>query len=478
MDALAPCKSTDDACPCKGVGVDVLPCESAASALRRKRIEIRRIRILANSGNGLFKRSRINFQEGGGLCKEMKSEEEVVEHKQQQQGQEQQQQQQSKEEERKCSEDVLPSLLSSSSSSSVSSEDLPNLGCCCSSGQSSCPPYGTVSVCGRRREMEDTVATEPDFLSLPCSLNGCSGASTSSSSSYHFFGVYDGHGGSQAATYCRDRLHRVLVDEMNRHRQEETSDPEKLWEDVMTGCFLKVDEQVRRPSCGGDACSNCAGNGCDVQIPETVGSTAVVAVVGCSQIVVANCGDCRAVLSRGGRAIPLTVDHKPSRPDEFARVEAAGGQVINWDIPRILGILAMSRSIGDQFMTPFLIANPEVTCLPRHDNDECLILASDGLWDKVTNEAACDIARKCLSSRRPRRATSNVSRTSTSCEDEDDSPCGTAASLLLKVALHNGSKDNITVVVIDLKRNSSSTASMGAPPPTRTMPLPTSSTLS
>lgn len=41
-----------------------------------------------------------------------------------------------------------------------------------------------------------------------------------------------------------------------------------------------------------------------------MGSTAVVAVVGKEELVVANCGDSRAVLSRGGVVVPLSVDHK------------------------------------------------------------------------------------------------------------------------------------------------------------------------
>ena len=44
--------------------------------------------------------------------------------------------------------------------------------------------------------------------------------------------------------------------------------------------------------------------------PETVGTTAIIAVVGACQIIVANCGDSRAVLCRGGKAIPLSYDHK------------------------------------------------------------------------------------------------------------------------------------------------------------------------
>lgn len=44
--------------------------------------------------------------------------------------------------------------------------------------------------------------------------------------------------------------------------------------------------------------------------PDSVGSTAVVAVVCSSHIIVANCGDSRAVLYRGKVPMPLSVDHK------------------------------------------------------------------------------------------------------------------------------------------------------------------------
>uniref|UniRef100_UPI0025A17D51 PP2C family serine/threonine-protein phosphatase n=1 Tax=Klebsiella pneumoniae TaxID=573 RepID=UPI0025A17D51 len=78
-----------------------------------------------------------------------------------------------------------------------------------------------------------------------------------------------------------------------------------------------------------------------------VGTTAVVALVGSRMIYVANCGDSRAVLCRAGGALPLTDDHKAAREDETARVEAAGGQILFWNGVRVMGLLAVSRAIGD-----------------------------------------------------------------------------------------------------------------------------------
>eukprot|EP00899_Mesostigma_viride_P020482 jgi/Mesvir1/28435/Mv15858-RA.2 len=123
------------------------------------------------------------------------------------------------------------------------------------------------------------------------------------------------------------------------------------------------------------------------------GTTANVAIVGPRQLIVANCGDSRAVLCRSGTAVPLSLDHKPDRADEAARIAAAGGHVLYFNGYRVLGVLAMSRAIGDVSLKPYVIPEPEVTVVDREEGDEFLILATDGLWDVVSNQEACDLAR-------------------------------------------------------------------------------------
>jgi protein phosphatase 2C len=93
----------------------------------------------------------------------------------------------------------------------------------------------------------------------------------------------------------------------------------------------------------------------------------------------------------------------------------------------------MSRAIGDGYLKPYVSSVPEVTVTDRSDADECLILASDGLWDVVSNEAACEVARACLRRGRARW-------------------CAEAAALLTKLALARRSSDNVSVVVVDLRR--------------------------
>ncbi|MQL89573.1 hypothetical protein Taro_022143 [Colocasia esculenta] len=322
------------------------------------------------------------------------------------------------------------------------------------------PLWGHVSICGRRPEMEDAVAVVPRFSEIPLRMltgSGVVDGGLDTNSTHlvgHFFGVYDGHGGAQVANYCRERVHMSLVEEIRRLREGSGGngggcDCQKQWESAFVNCFLKVDAEVE----GGVSRDSDVSQGnrgaasAEPIAPETVGSTAVVAVLCSTHIIIANCGDSRAVLCRGKQPLPLSVDHKPNREDEYARIEAAGGKVIQWNGHRVFGVLAMSRSIGDRYLKPWIIPEPEVTCVARMKEDECLILASDGLWDVMSNEEVCDTARKrILLWHRKNGVTSSAER-----GEHADPAAQYAADCLSKLALQRGSKDNITVIVIDLK---------------------------
>jgi protein phosphatase 2C len=119
-------------------------------------------------------------------------------------------------------------------------------------------------------------------------------------------------------------------------------DMKEHWDELFSKCFQRVDDEVS------GRVSRLVGGVQESRpvAPENVGSTAVVVVVCSSHLVVANCGDSRVVLCRGKEPVALSIDHKPDRKDERARIEALGGKVIQWNGYRVSGILAMSRSIG------------------------------------------------------------------------------------------------------------------------------------
>ncbi|KAH0458791.1 hypothetical protein IEQ34_011605 [Dendrobium chrysotoxum] len=293
-----------------------------------------------------------------------------------------------------------------------------------------CPTYGVMLVCGRRRDMEDTLSVRPDLVRRSGEI----------AARYHFFGVYDGHGCSHVAVSCKERMHEIVAEELDRLVTSPSTSLE--WQSLMERSFSSMDAEAAAWR-GGPEIPACR---CEFQTPKCdhVGSTAVVSVISGDYIVVANCGDSRAVLCRNGSPVALSDDHKPDRPDELRRIEDAGGRVIYWDGARVLGVLAMSRAIGDNYLKPFVISKPEVTVTERAEGDECLILASDGLWDVVTNETACQIVRMVLRSSGPPESDSNRPRSNKACAD--------AAMLLTKLALARQSADNVSVVVVDLRR--------------------------
>ncbi|XP_030541689.1 LOW QUALITY PROTEIN: probable protein phosphatase 2C 6 [Rhodamnia argentea] len=286
--------------------------------------------------------------------------------------------------------------------------------------------WGFTSIIGRRKEMEDAVAVVPGFMSRACDhVGGCSapGSRTSGETSpVHFFGVYDGHGGSQVAKFCAAQMHEVIAEEWNREAMD-GFEWQRRWEAAFATGFERVDSEVVTAAAA----------------PEMLGSTAVVVILSGCQIITSNCGDSRAILCRGTQTVPLTVDQKPDRHDELMRIEGMGGKVINWNGARVFGVLAMSRAIGDRYLRPWIIPVPEITFTTRRDDDECLILASDGLWDVMTNDEVGEVARRLL--RRCRRL----------MMVDEIPPAQAVADCLTEIAYGRNSSDNISIIVVDLK---------------------------
>ncbi|KAG2570683.1 probable protein phosphatase 2C 37 isoform X1 [Panicum virgatum] len=341
--------------------------------------------------------------------------------------------------------------------------------------------FGSLSVAGRSRDMEDTVSLRPGFHTW---VDG---------SPMHFFGVFDGHGGSHVSELCRDRMHEFLAEELaaeeadlaqrlrRRQQQPEAAagegtsagswavkqqqleeEEERAWRAALERTFRRVDALASLAcACGRIVSPPCR---CPLSgISGIVGSTAVVALLVRGRLVVANCGDSRAVLCRGGSPpVQLSDDHKlpcrvmqPNRPDELARIQAAGGRVVFNNGHRVRGILAMSRALGDRMLRPEVIAEPEITVTDRTPEDQCLILASDGMWDAVPNEIACSVARQCLQDENPggdAAAAAGGEGATAAAGPEPEARCSNAASLLVRLAFGRDSWDNISVVVIDLQQ--------------------------
>lgn len=116
-------------------------------------------------------------------------------------------------------------------------------------------------------------------------------------------------------------------------------------------------------------------------------------------MLIANAGDCRAVLGKRGKAVELSKDHKPDSFSERLRIEKLGGVVYDGYLN---GQLSVARAIGDWHMkdpegsSSPLSAEPELQDMVLNEEDEFLILGCDGLWDVMSSQCAVTIARKEL----------------------------------------------------------------------------------
>ncbi|XVE89202.1 hypothetical protein DITRI_Ditri19aG0131700 [Diplodiscus trichospermus] len=137
------------------------------------------------------------------------------------------------------------------------------------------------------------------------------------------------------------------------------------------------------------------------------GTTAVTLVKQGQDLVIGNVGDSRAVLAVRDKddsliAIQLTVDLKPDLPREAARIQQCKGRVFALqDEPEVARVwlpnndspgLAMARAFGDFCLKDFgLISVPDIFYRRLTERDEFVILATDGVWDVLSNKEAIDI---------------------------------------------------------------------------------------
>ncbi|KAH9607700.1 hypothetical protein KSS87_010963 [Heliosperma pusillum] len=137
------------------------------------------------------------------------------------------------------------------------------------------------------------------------------------------------------------------------------------------------------------------------------GTTAVTLIKQGLDLVIGHVGDSRAVLgTRNGDnslvAVQLTVDLKPSLPAEEERIKKCRGRVFSLrDEPDVSRVwlpnsdspgLAMSRAFGDFCLKEFgVIAVPDISYRRLTEKDEFIVLATDGIWDVLSNKEVVNI---------------------------------------------------------------------------------------
>ncbi|KAM3676401.1 protein phosphatase 1G isoform 2-T2 [Ammospiza maritima maritima] len=190
------------------------------------------------------------------------------------------------------------------------------------------------------------------------------------------------------------------------------------------------------------------------------GTTAVVALIRGKQLIVANAGDSRCVVSEGGKAVDMSYDHKPEDEVELARIKNAGGKVTMDG--RVNGGLNLSRAIGDHFykrnknLPPeeqMISALPDIKVLTINDDHDFMVIACDGIWNVMSSQEVVDFIQSKITQKDEngvlRPLSSIVEELLDQCLAPDTSGDGTGC-------------DNMTCIIISFKpRNTHPPAESG-----------------
>ena len=229
-----------------------------------------------------------------------------------------------------------------------------------------------------------------------------------------YFAIFDGHAGNFAAEWCGKKLHIILEDLMRKN-------PNTPVPELLDQTFTSADQQLENLPLKNSGCTAItAVLRWEDRVPNSQSATGSAAIATAaasavkhsdsdhaetptraapsrsgtekaSQVVhkiqetaarqrvlyTANVGDARIVLSRNGKALRLSYDHKGSDENEGRRISNAGGLILN---NRVNGVLAVTRALGDSYLKDLVTGHPYTTeTVIQPDVDEFLILACDGV---------------------------------------------------------------------------------------------------
>ncbi|VAH26097.1 unnamed protein product [Triticum turgidum subsp. durum] len=260
---------------------------------------------------------------------------------------------------------------------------------------------------GFAKRGEDYFLVKPDCLRVP----------GDPSTAFSVFAVFDGHNGVSAAVFSKEHLLEHVMSALPPDIGSREDWLQALPRALVAG-FVKADIDFQRKG-------------------EVSGTTATLVVVDGFTVTVASVGDSRCILdTQGGELQLLTVDHRlEENVEERERVTASGGEVGRLNLfggQEVVGPLrcwpgglCLSRSIGDMDVGEYIVPVPHVKQVKLSSVGGRLIMASDGIWDALSNEAA---AKSCRGL-----------------------PAELAAKLVVKQALKKcGLKDDTTCVVVDI----------------------------
>ncbi|CAG9770357.1 unnamed protein product [Ceutorhynchus assimilis] len=233
---------------------------------------------------------------------------------------------------------------------------------------------------------------------------------------YAFFGIYDGHGGVEAASFAKQHLMEIIIKHKNFWSDDDQDVLRAIRDGFIATHYAMWRDQPKWPRTNSG-------------LPSTAGTTASVAFIRRGKIYIGHVGDSGVVLgyqepgNADWKAKPLTKDHKPESPEEIKRIESCGGKVVAksgvprvvWNRPRVghqgpvrrstlideIPFLAVARSLGDLWsynsqMNEFIVSpDPDCSVVEIDPNvHRCLIFGTDGLFNMLSASNAVYIVQQ------------------------------------------------------------------------------------
>lgn len=231
------------------------------------------------------------------------------------------------------------------------------------------------------------------------------------------FGIFDGHGGVDIAKKLKDEIGIRFSKLINTTTS--TCEATISLEGLIKFLFKKLDEDILRqftdPNLKYESTNF-----------SSMGSTCTLVLfskeIKNTLLYCANVGDTRGLIISKGGATRITYDHKPTDDFENKRIKSSGGAIFGG---RLFGQFSLTRAFGDAAIKKWVICEPFIKKIVITDNDKYVVIASDGIWDVITDDNCFEISI-------------GKSTAKEYCEE------------LINTAISRWSKDNISCIVIKL----------------------------
>ena len=243
---------------------------------------------------------------------------------------------------------------------------------------------------------------------------------------FNIFSVMDGHGvnGHLVSRFVTKYFTSFFKNnkKMNSSNEDENAIFYRLKKndyDILKRAFRHAERDIGKNS---DIDANFSGTTCVMvfQIGE--------------KLICANVGDSRAIMVKGNKIIPLSIDQKPDDPEESKRIIENGGEISQfeedgeksgpfrvWKKGEVYPGIAMSRSIGDLIASTLgVIPEPKFIEDTIDKDTKFIVVASDGVWEFLDNNAVKDIVMPYYEKNDPNGACKELIKKSTEWWNQED----------------------------------------------------------